>query len=1068
MFSPIELEIYPNNSFYIGKIKIDDELIKESSSFSDLETIIILDRSGSMGSSTYDIVKKILPKFFQKLGYSEQEKINLITFSQFTEQFEGNYEEISKSNVCCLKDTFLLPALRKLYSLIEYSKKKKFRILTISDGILNDQIESMNFSNSINDLIKQKQILINSQAIRFFTSNEEPDTRGLSSLLQLNNVSFPILEDIYCSLNNEIIIEQLINLFINDGLSRDIKLVNTEGNNVFLIEPWDNPNKEIDLNSTENIFYIDKNFGEKISHFNNELNCENLFIYCKNNSIKIPVKIIVKDKVTNGNYLSILERKLKFYLQKIKILKIVNTEESILNMEKIIEFFKNFENSLLSNEIVDNKISSRIQYIENTLKKKKNEFSNLLQNIKNNDKINELNSRQQAEYLKKLNLDDKSSKQLAKRAINKGINYDEELIKEVKLMKEHLNEINDIDDTTHTISFYSTCTTLDGIKEVCNIKEDLLEKLTSMDILKLINIVGIAIYQKYDNYIDPMLYRIEKLYQGTFVSISDIIMAMEVSGGKNLSQIGNPDNIITNVIPIYDDERIHLFLLKYAKKILEYSSSIGMRKLIADIPYTYEYTLLSGLWKLLGLLLKDKSEVNIKLFIKLIISYQNASGNHFNYVIELIKKQKNLISDKSLFIDYNTMFNMTNPICYFVNNIKDDSDKNLIKRILRSIYQFEVYQFFRTLRRKQNPNDLRTFNQNLLNDLCSIDFEKNTKKVTPLFEKENNDKTYDKYEINDFKLDEFLHKLKIFDIICIVPQFLKCAFEENPVENFKKIQINNIDENLFKENLGIEYDLRKFKFFCVVQSLIYKEKKDRCDVNMKEMLIDDLVNENKGEEMVKNYVISQYESYFNNLKVNKSKEEEKILSIEFNDKFIKCENNEGVENLLKNGILKGETKYILKDISDKNYNLLIGKLLNKKENNIPLRGLKIIYLITGRKLDNNILWNKGNINLNLFEKNVKDFIIYLNDEEKKFYYSLKTKFSYQYREGFCNRLGHSNEKKSYWALGYKSLNEMASIVDKQTMDEYKKIHYNCCGLNVYNKVLPYKIQKKKNLKKAKK
>ena len=125
MFSPIELEIYQNNSFYIGKIKIDDELIKESSSFSDLETIIILDRSGSMGSSTYDIVKKILPKFFQKLGYSEQEKINLITFSQFTEQFEGNYEEISKSNVYCLKETFLLPALRKLYSLIDYSKKKK-------------------------------------------------------------------------------------------------------------------------------------------------------------------------------------------------------------------------------------------------------------------------------------------------------------------------------------------------------------------------------------------------------------------------------------------------------------------------------------------------------------------------------------------------------------------------------------------------------------------------------------------------------------------------------------------------------------------------------------------------------------------------------------------------------------------------------------------------------------------------------------------------------------------------------------------------------------------------------
>ena len=45
---------------------------------------------------------------------------------------------------------------------------------------------------------------------------------------------------------------------------------------------------------------------------------------------------------------------------------------------------------------------------------------------------------------------------------------------------------------------------------------------------------------------------------------------------------------------------------------------------------------------------------------------------------------------------------------------------------------------------------------------------------------------------------------------------------------------------------------------------------------------------------------------------------------------------------------------------------------------------------------------------------------------------------------------------------------MASIVDKQTMDEYKKIHFNCCGLSIYNKVIPYKKQKKKVLNKLKK
>lgn len=45
---------------------------------------------------------------------------------------------------------------------------------------------------------------------------------------------------------------------------------------------------------------------------------------------------------------------------------------------------------------------------------------------------------------------------------------------------------------------------------------------------------------------------------------------------------------------------------------------------------------------------------------------------------------------------------------------------------------------------------------------------------------------------------------------------------------------------------------------------------------------------------------------------------------------------------------------------------------------------------------------------------------------------------------------------------------MSSIVDKQTMDEYRKIHINCCGLNKLNGVLSYKQLKrleKKNKKK---
>lgn len=47
------------------------------------------------------------------------------------------------------------------------------------------------------------------------------------------------------------------------------------------------------------------------------------------------------------------------------------------------------------------------------------------------------------------------------------------------------------------------------------------------------------------------------------------------------------DKEIINVIPTFDDERIHKFIRKYAPSLLEYICSIGMRRIISDVPNTY-------------------------------------------------------------------------------------------------------------------------------------------------------------------------------------------------------------------------------------------------------------------------------------------------------------------------------------------------------------------------------------------------------------------------------------------------------------------------------------------------
>ncbi len=45
-----------------------------------------------------------------------------------------------------------------------------------------------------------------------------------------------------------------------------------------------------------------------------------------------------------------------------------------------------------------------------------------------------------------------------------------------------------------------------------------------------------------------------------------------------------------------------------------------------------------------------------------------------------------------------------------------------------------------------------------------------------------------------------------------------------------------------------------------------------------------------------------------------------------------------------------------------------------------------------------------------------------------------------------NRQGHSNAKKSYWAIGYETLQEFCESSKQDDVNKYKEVHNNCCGL----------------------
>jgi hypothetical protein len=97
--------------------------------------------------------------------------------------------------------------------------KKPVRILTISDGEVSDRKETEREVSKLVDLLKIKNLTINSQAVRLFTSSTQPDTAALCSLLQLNNATTSQLIDISGFEDDEVIIDKIVKLFKGDNLS---------------------------------------------------------------------------------------------------------------------------------------------------------------------------------------------------------------------------------------------------------------------------------------------------------------------------------------------------------------------------------------------------------------------------------------------------------------------------------------------------------------------------------------------------------------------------------------------------------------------------------------------------------------------------------------------------------------------------------------------------------------------------------------------------------------------------------------------------------------------------------
>lgn len=1032
-----ELKLKFHKSFdgYLGQINIPESVIDYSQTqggqVSQPETVIILDRSGSMGQNVARLINIIIPSVLRDLGYKADKRntqgkviekgdqITLITFDSSADLYRLTLNEMESANMCARGCTYFKPALQILER--TQFKSDKVRILTISDGDMHDLLVATEYASSIVEKIKKGRH-INSQAIRYFTSSYgQPDTRGLTSVLQFNNVEQNRLLDINASTDFEVTTKQIVELFQSDGLTHNITMETND--NLISSDPWKPAKKQLSLRTGLNTIWF-RDMPERI------------------NVVGINATIIpeVSEETTPLALTQAIEDRFNHYQDHMRILKVLGTSDAQTEINQIMAYFEQFQNFLNTLDMTTTgtfspKLAFRFQSMKRNIEQRKKSLYARLQQIANDDRVAELNSAQQASYLRGVELS-RNAKGLARRALKTGFDLTDVVHQEVRQLHQHFSEIKDIDDTNHNTSFYSCETTFEGIKTLCQlVDEGLLEETTPADVIQLTNFVGIACYSPVGDYPDAMTYRVHDMYEGSYISVSDITVFQTVSSGEPMRPPGRPDKEINNCIPVFDDVKIHRFLRKYAPTLLNLVAGVGMRRVLAEVPSTHMYTVCAGLWHSIDKLSTNRSEVLIESVKQLADQYLVDAGKYFDHNKQYLDRPP--AGGKSYFINNNGLTNML----ALLGQMYQKHDVKFMPDILRAIYSYESYQTIKKILNKEE--DKGQYVQDTLQQMLGLDYETYGVKVGDPFTETPKPEHNLSYRLNPALLSSLTNSFRWFNNMYLIPSVLEAVQHEDYLTRIKAIPT---DDAFKLAQFGVsEYDWDQFVFYNAVEALLFNSKQSRCDDEKTCMRIPDVGKQNLAEKMVASYIRDFYQKTYNaNLRSKKGKEYETALN---QMRQVLLEGDiDMFEHTMKSGYdYRGQFVQLV-NTGSQGFIELQEALLNV-DLVIPDRFKKLWILIMGSNHHKEVIWNGGNalrVSLIPFQKVFEHF----HKEElwghlyKRYIENIK----HVYRDSdMPNRHSHCNSKPSYWALGYKTIEDMMSKVSAEEMEEYRKIHNDCCG-----------------------
>eukprot|EP01134_Creolimax_fragrantissima_P002673 CFRG2673T1 len=994
---------------------------------------VILDRSGSMAQwvkHTRNAVNTAL----LELGFANDDRLSLITFDDVTERVMVDGQDPTVEDlVGRLSDlrsrgcTNMAGVALELENILSNPSHQAHKVIVVSDGAVFDREETvLAVDNTIKKLHGSSNVLVNTVLIRLMTSAyADPDTRALACFGSFCNDGKAFVTDIAHMSNQSLEQAPALTIALIEGIS------SVSGN------------KQIELRVAEGVSRLPT--LEPETHL--LLPCgrtTHLFLSESTTSIQLGDESVpVTDMGTPSSddtfrtLFDVIEQRLKMWSL------MGSRDGDISGITKWFDGLQTFLDAIEEKTSgsnggeIDLSLRARTKAMVAKMKKRQGSVIDRIRQLGNSDKVANLNSQQQADWLRGAQ-DTASSRQLAKRAHNTAngeLDYD---IKAISAIRELANVVPEQDhaDMGIDVSFFSQSTAMESLQTAHDLLDPCVtDDISIGDVLQCVGGVGIPFEAHVGNYVDPWSFRVIALYHGQSLAEADISLARNQAGRSDnvLKCPGQPESNITGVVACMSsgNDAYKHYTSKEVRSLFQMQASVQMRGMVACVPYDAVALNTAAAWNIIQTLgVNGKlSEVESRNLCNIIDTLRYLIGEvyqsrPFEELYESMCGEKDvrpwLSGDRDV-------SGVLRPIAVLLKYLpadeaKSSNDRSMnVPNTLRALYYLEAYFTARKIfRNSENTRSARTLS---LMKLLDVDLEAHATPLMPLFESEPEEvHHYDQISLDSIGIPDWMPSLSEFIALESVLRGRNKAADASAVYGCP----GNV-----------------LRAVATVQAIKFSNQSERIDAVECVSLIPDPTTETEGLEYIKSIIREFYAADYESRLVLKRKEEASLRL----QKLV-------VDLVATSTYIKFEEMLVASTIVNKHhegFELLTNALLEDNTNDCSTRAAKLYLLTSGRNMkDPEVeVWDKGNF-IRGGWNNIKHVIEQSGDVGEKMINSLlileKKYGRHQYREKE-NRHGHSNEFLSYWALGYQSLAHMKTVVSDNTFRSYFEQHSTrgCCG-----------------------